>query len=250
MNLTSNSYASNIAYLLSFQSPVAKIRFEQAKAEEAFAGIVNGQSQQTNVPDQADPNQPRILFQSEKKSIAISQLACQLKMNFQSSDIPLTDQLSIARKNVIEFWKKSLEFKVGSEYGMHGIIFDINFPSKDSTETINKFLYDQFIKTTPIGDVAAIQLTLGYKVENYFINLTVSTYETRKLIFQAPFSSEPVDIAKLPVSEAGVSIRIDINNRPEQSLLIDLATPNKIMDVLDNFISSKLPIISGLTFND
>jgi hypothetical protein len=68
-----NKYISEAVFIVSYQLD-KNIRFMQPKAEEVFRSLIPIQSSQTNLPDDFDPQAPRILFQSKHKILAISQV--------------------------------------------------------------------------------------------------------------------------------------------------------------------------------
>lgn len=233
-----------LTYVLNFSELDKKIRFEQARAEQVFGVLVNGQSQQTNLSDEFDPAQPRIVFPSEKKSISISQIACQLTLNFSGSGLKFANELDVGKKNIDAFWKQALEFKSVNMYGSHGLVLDLRYPSSDSPASLSGFIHERFIKIAPIGEPAACNLQVGYKYEGLFMNLTCNSYETRKL----PDSNSQgfVRIETFPVVESGIQVRIDVNNLPDFEHGGNANAPVRLMTATEKFLSENFETVFGL----
>lgn len=236
MTPTTTPYAATFNYVVGFKTPNQKIRFEQAKAEEAFGDMVSKQSQQTNVPDNIDPNQARIFFPGDKKSITISQVACQLQLNFEGSGISLAEQIKIARKNVTEFWSRAQKFQNADLYAMHGVVVEVNIPFSEPTARVNAHLHEIFIKTKPLGPIASVQITLGYKVKELFLNFTAATYESREFKMEKMQHNQFIDIESLELRESGITIKVDINNRSEKKQSINQSSPDELIDAIDHFL--------------
>lgn len=241
-------FLSQVTYLLNFRSIAQKIRFEQAQAEDAFAKFIGVQSTQTNVPDDADPNLARIVFQTNKKSIAISQTACQLSMAFKNAELPVAKQIEIAKGKISEFYTNSLKFKEAEKFGMTAVIFEINFSAKNANVDLQEYLYDQFIKTPKISDVASVQVNLGYKINNHFLNFGASVYEIRNFEVSGSVGQiVNIDINEMKTIDTGLAFKIDINNRPmlNSNKAERIEEPGNLLSTLDDFISGQFEKISG-----
>jgi hypothetical protein len=237
-------------YLLNFKSIAQKIRFEQAQSEDAFSGLIGAPSQQTNVPDEADPNLARIIFQGGKKQIAISQTGCQFTLSFNDSEFALQEQLRIIKKNITEFYSKSLQFHTEDFYGMTAIILDISFSSKTPSLELQEYLYNKFIQPSRIGDIASIQISLGYKLGDHFLNLSANVYELRK--FEVTDKSNHgvrINVEDIPIYDFGLNFKIDINNRPKlMSNPSETAeNPVQLFSIVDSFLEEQFENITGLT---
>lgn len=243
-------FLREITYLLNYKSNAPKIRFEQARAEAVFSNFIGVQSQQTNVPDDADPNIARIIFQGSKKQIAISQSGCQIVLGFQDAELPIAKQLEIVKSNIAEFHSKAVEFRNNEPYGMTALILEINFSSKEPVSELQEYLYSKFIQSPRIGDVASVQVNLGYKVGSYFLNFGASVYEMRKFELAAG-ERKTVQIQDLIVSDSGFSFKIDINNRPLMSSDSSEISENsnQIILVLNGFLSDQFEKLSGLSIS-
>jgi hypothetical protein len=240
-------FLRQVTYLLNFKSIAQKIRFEQARAEEVFASFIGVQSQQTNLPDDADPSMARIIFQGSKKQIAISQLGCQIVLTSEDAQLPLAKQLEMVKSNIAEFHSKSLEYKNAGTYGMAALIMEICFSSKTSIPELQDYLYSKFIQTPRIGEVASVQVNLGYKMGSYFLNFGANVYEMRKFEL-AGGENKIVKIEDLSVQDFGLVFKIDINNRPLMTSNASkiAESPVQIFSLVDGFLGDKFEKISGL----
>jgi hypothetical protein len=238
-----------VTYLLNFKSIAPKIRFEQAQAEDVYSSFIGTQSQQTNLPDDADPSLARIIFQSAKKRIAISQTGCQIDLSFHDGEFTLEKQLGIVKNNIIDFHSKSLQFRTAESYGVTAMILDINFASKSPSSALQDYLHDRFIKTPRIGDVASVQVNVGYTLGNHFFNFSASVYELRKFeVASGGNQTAIINIEEMSVSEYGLVFKIDINNRPQ--LIANSSeiaeNPENLFSTLDTFLGEQFEKLSGL----
>lgn len=244
-------YVGQASYLLNFKKPIVKIRFDQAAAEEAFEEIVGVSSQQTNIPDNFDPNMARIVFSGTRKSIAISQVSCQLNFNFTTAEMPFDKQLEIIRNNVSNFHSKVSKFKPMDDFGQCAIIIGINFPSVGDDNNHSEYLFEKLLKVNRIGEVANTQVNIGYKIDDLFYNVGISSYET--LQFEVKPSDENSnmfhDPSAMKVAEEGVSVRLDINNRPQiiANKNANPVDPSVLFDGLGEFIKNDFESQTGLT---
>lgn len=240
---TSPPSLNSAIFVLNFAEPQLKIRFSQALAEEAFGRLVNAQSQQTNLPDQADPAQPRIIFHTDKKRILISQLSAQLQMNFVESSLDILSQLNIIRKNAIEFFERAIVFMSPDKFSHQGLVVDIAFETSENLVAVRNFIHDQFIKIPPLAEVASTQIALGYKTNGLFINLAVSDFELRDINIGA---TGVFRLEDFPVKSQGLLAKVDVNNLPSAADGLSIEGLEKICSQLQTFINNDLSNILGL----
>lgn len=240
-------------YLLEFAEPMRKIRFEQARAEEAFASIANTQSQQTNVPDAADPQLPRIIFQANRKSISVSQLKCQLDFSFENNDLDIATQIKVLEKNSREFHSSAVKSFSVADYKLNALILDIQFSSTSETIDLQRFIYDRFFKSPSIHPIASVQCSLGFKVEDFFVNVSAQVYESRSIGIKMSDGGIPQFVAihnhDMVLLDQGVSFRLDFNNRPCSERngykLGDEST--EIFDIFNKFMVTDFHTLTGLS---
>jgi hypothetical protein len=172
MILTKLPFLSSVAYVLKFRAIDRTVRFKQAQIEAAFSGFLNGQSQQTNVPDQADPNQARIIFGNETKSLAVSQVGCQFSMGFLKSGIPVERQLEICHRNVIDFYQRVNRAFGSDTINQSGLVFEITYASEAPLQNLHQYVADRFYNGPKFGDIASSQFAIGFKKNDLFLNIS------------------------------------------------------------------------------
>lgn len=212
---------SRVVYAVQFKQRDTEIRLHQSDAERAFRDLFGTQSEQTNLPDDFDPNAPRIIFQSNHKSLVITQLGCQFSLQFEKSDIAGKDQFAIIEKNVTEFHRKLCTFKAANTLGEMAFVLLINYPSRASKQKMHDYISSHFLKVESIGPVASVAFNIGYKIDDkIFLNLEVNVYEMRKATFTPPMivsGSTAIDVTKIPIVEEGFGVKLDVNDRPSAS---------------------------------
>ena len=242
---------ANGNYLLEFTEQKKSIRLQQALAEEAFGSLTSAQSQQTNLPDAATPQLPRIIFKSDRKNIAISQTNMQLDFNFESSDLDITAQIEILEENAKEFHSRAINKFTFAKYNLNALILEIQYSSDSSVLELQKFIYDKFIKTPLIHPVASAQCAIGYRVANHYVNITAYVFEHRSIDVELNANTivtTSIQKRDTKLIGQGVTFRIDFNNRPisetEDFQLTDDASD--IFKLAHTFISNDFHTITGL----
>ncbi len=68
-------------------------------------------------------------------------------------------------------------------------------------------------------ELSSFQLKFGIRDENFFVNYTLSSFETRKIIITPPSHKKfiSIDANEYPLAECGLRIILDINNKPDSS---------------------------------
>ncbi|WP_208278606.1 hypothetical protein [Massilia oculi] len=253
MTFTNSPSLSSVNYVLKFSTLDRSVRFKQAQVEAAFSGFFKGQSQQTNVPDTVDPNQPRIVFGDETKTLAVSQVGCQLSMSFSESDISIARQLEVSKKNVIEFCDRANRAFGDVITSQSGLVMEITFPSKASSQELHQYIAEKFYSGPKVGEVASSNVTIGFKIKDLFLNFTAGVFEIRRFEFQTPqaLANTYIDVESMPVTEHGLAFKIDVNDRPRQQLNgPNLTPPIELIQVIDDFIKNDFSNFSGLKLTE
>ncbi|MFZ3090344.1 MAG: hypothetical protein WA240_06965 [Nitrospirota bacterium] len=209
-----NKYIDSATYVVTFQTN-EKIRLKQADAEKAFGLMFsNVQSIQTNVPDDYDPNAPRLIMQVAKKTLTITQVAVQLTLSFKSSSKPLPEQLDIIEKNINSFYLAVKEF-INEEFIEHqGFIISLNYKTKQTQQEMSEYLFKQFFRVKPYGEVASTNFRIGFKTSDLlFINFEASAYEIRETKIKHG-ENKMLRVKDIPITEEGYNLKVDVNNRP------------------------------------
>lgn len=239
-------YLAQVIYVARFRERDATVRFMQADAERAFSPLLNCQSTQTNVPDNFDPNSPRIVFQSGHKTLVISQVACQLSLNFEKGAMPFERQLEVARKNIIEFHSRLTTFKSRETFMESAFVININVPSDLTQQEMHNHLADRFLKSDPLGELASFSLKVGYKTpENLFLNIETDVYEMRRAEMPIPDPSGAPTIMlieELPIVEKGFGVKLDVNDKPRilQNKTYVTAEPEELITRAFTFVNEQM----------
>jgi hypothetical protein len=250
MSRFQNPFIGQMTYVVHFRQPQEKIRFSQGGAEVAFRSFGADQSQQTNLPDNADPSLARLVFVDDRRSIAISQVAIQYAHTFEPhGNVELGEHFVEIRREIADFHRQVLEYKPSDEYSHVAAVLQVNYPSTESTRFLHQYVYERFVTFKPIGDIASFQMTLGFKVNDLFVNLGASVYETRQI---DPRDSKqgrvtPISIMlnmeESKVIARGVQLTIDVNDRPRHSRNrpIGAGSLNDVLDTASKIIEEQLP---------
>jgi hypothetical protein len=251
MNSTSKPYIGSAILLLGFRDRMPKVRFEQAAAEAAFSDFIGAPSQQTNIPDDADPNQPRILFSSGNTAILISQMACQLRIVFEKSDLGIIEQLQEIHEKALAFSLLAYKFLDILNYAFQGFIIEINLPVEGSMELAQKEVYDRIIKAPALGEIASMQILVGYEVDGMFVNFTTSAYEARTSDMPASELAklDRLHLQKLELTEVGISVKVDVNNRANGNLPNSLQSTADLLNASTKFLRINFATNFGINLN-
>jgi len=212
------AYISQAIYLAS-NAIDKRVRYKQELAEDCFRSFFDAQSMQTNIPDEADPTQPRLIFQNGQKQLLLTQMAAQLSLGFDSATKSTAEQLSIIIKNIKDIHQRIEKFSGVESLLESALIITTSFPSDKSREELAAFLFDRFVKIKPIANVASSLIKVGYKLDSgMFLNYEFDVYEKRSGEIKASNQTQTFHINDFPVVETGISIKIDINNKPQTVL--------------------------------
>lgn len=247
-------YISEVICIAQFKNIDVKIRHKIGDAEEAFKGMFPEQSQQTNVPDHFDPNQPRLIFHAGKKQLFISQASCQLKLSFDHDDKDINSQFSIIKKNLALFQNELTKFKSINEWNECAIVMNISIPSNEEKESILRHVYDNFFKTNKedeFGSLASISFKAGYKTkEKLYLNYEIDVYELQKIEFSGPIPANQnilLDAKNLTMVERGIGVRLDINNRPKtESESYVYSGIDEFIPIVSEFFNKKIDKLLGV----
>lgn len=211
-------YVANATCVISFAID-RQIRYRIAEIERAFQSVLGGQATGTNVVDSAPPAIPRFTMQSGPKQVSISQVTAQLDLDFYSQKKSFEALLPTIKKNFSNFWHGVCEFKNCSEIRDMGMVLTFSNPDKRSVSQLSAEVFDRYIKAPILGDVASTSFQIGFldTDKQAFINVAVGPYEMREGLVTNP---DPrggpltVELDRLPISEHGIEIKLDVNSKP------------------------------------
>lgn len=238
-----HAHLATANYVVNFALPDPNIRLEQAAAEKAFRSVIAAQSTQTNVPDAFDPNAARIVLSAGNKSILISQTACQLSLNFpDNGKATLEEQWDVITKNVNDFHRGVLALKDSSDLQMSSIIVGVNFVSTSAIPDLGCFVAGKYVRPPFDRDVASAQVALGYRRGDYYVNVNASMYERRDIGLPAGVTQFTVKIDTLPVVERGITLQLDVNNRPRfmDGVKATVESPDRLLPVAREWANEQI----------
>lgn len=79
-------------------------------------------------------------------------------------------------------------------------------------------LFDRLINIDRKGrELSSFQLKFGMRDKNFFVTYTINAFETRKIKITPPAQKQyiSIDVKEYPLSECGLRVILDINNKPE-----------------------------------
>jgi hypothetical protein len=180
----------------------------------------NANIQFLNIPAEAPPEAPRLLFltQNFKVNIGLNRIDIfisvpnHIKINIDSClDYCFNTTVGLSR----------ILFEDSIKYNWCGIITAMNFPDKDRLQPSLKVVEKILPHITKIDvkdcDIASLNFQIGFKEPPYFKNISLAGYD----IFQMQFAQNNKPCAQTrmedaTISESGISIMVDINNIPQE----------------------------------
>ncbi len=214
----------------------ATIRTKQFEIERALQPLISQPTINTNLADDANPQAPRVVVQTENMLVHFSQVAAQLTIAVDNqAGKPLSViQESIAKK--VTLFQSCVDRVVPLEQqAERGFVLTLNYPidsTKYSGSDCHAYLHDRFLKVPSYGAPASANISVGYHtVDNLFMTLSVGQYEIRQVQSQVqPFQQKLViDVNSLPVMESGIELKVDVNSRP---MLDSSNQPSNVTELL------------------
>jgi hypothetical protein len=237
-NNIANRYISEAAVIVSFNRDTT-VRLKQPKAEEAFKNIINKASMNTNLPDDSDPSNPRIIFRDTLKEIVISQISATLLARFDNLE-SLNKQVEAIDENVSKLFNCVKEFAGEANIKDTGIIVLVKHTSDKPVKELNSYLFNNFSKFESQGEIVNVNYRMGFKTDNkLFVGYDLSTFDNINK-----------NTAQSKKNENGYIVRIELNNKPFfiDSKIAFLLEPNdikaKFKEVIntgiDNFLKNSI----------
>ncbi|SJM91152.1 hypothetical protein CRENPOLYSF2_2080003 [Crenothrix polyspora] len=222
LNLVNKSI-SQVLFVIGYMRDSA-IRTKQFDIEKALTPLIVGSSVNTNLPDDFNPQAPRVTLRQGRLSVHFSQLTAQLTIDIDNTNGKSLDVIrdSIAKK--INLFQDCVDKIIPHEQQRErGLVLTMLYPidsTQFSDEDVFNHIQSNFFKISPLGEPASAQLNVGYKTDdNFFITLSVAQYKMAAGEVPTMSVAEWFDITKLPVIESGIELKIDVNSRP----LVDIA---------------------------
>lgn len=218
------------------------IRTKQFEIEKAMAPLVVTQTANTNLPDDFDPQAPRITLKKDRISVIFSQIAAQLTINIDNKNGVSLELIRESLIKQINLFQSCVDKIIPRNNQRElGIVLIVNYPvdsTKFSDSVVSEYIQNRFLRVTPLGTPASVGFNIGYKTEdNLFFTLSISQYKLFEGKILAKSVPQWLDLSKLPVAMSGVELKIDVNSRP----LLNL--PNKPADVTGTIMKKSLDFL-------
>ena len=240
------AYISQAVYLASNVID-KRVRYKQELAEGCFGSAISSQSQQTNLSDDDDPAQPRIIFQAPHKQLLLTQIASQLVLSFETRDKSVAEQCEIITKNVKDVHSRIAKFKPQTELKENALVTTLSFPSDASREDLGSHIYNKLISLSPISTVASTGVKIGFELKNkIYQNIEIDVYEKRRGEIKSPMTF--IDINSFEIVETGISVKLDFNNKL-QSLEPGYSNPGpaELLELFSQYIQNDAFSILGFS---
>lgn len=191
-------------------------------ALKAINNKLGGRLITVNTPDEAPPTLPRVVLKMDDAILNLSLDRVQITTTpppHVANDIQESAKFAEQRATTI------LEELLGvlPAYKWSGLIVDLEYPTSDesiksSTQAVAP-VFDQLMKMQRGDrDLSSFELQYGFQEDGFFVTYTIKGYEKRDITISAPAS--PVggvvmlDPKDFPLSECGVEVLVDVNNKP------------------------------------
>lgn len=213
-----NKLISQVLFVISYERDLT-IRTKQFDIEKALNPLVTDPSVNTNLPDDFNPQAPRVTLKKERLAIHFSQLTAQLTIDIDNTNSKSLDTIQSSIDKKINLFQACVDKIIPKEKQRErGLILTILYPI-DATQVSDKavfnYIQSNFFKKPPFGEPASAQFNVGYKTnDNFFITLAVAQYKVAAGKIPAMHTGEVIDIKSLPIVDSGIELKVDINSRP------------------------------------
>lgn len=188
-----------------------------------FQKRFQAQKQLTNLPESSPPEIPRLAILAPSFVVNISLTRIDILATIPpnvSTDCKMS--LNFMYKIVEDVQELLVNGKI--EYQWMGIVIHTEFSRKDITNNplvAVEPVYDKILNINRNNrSLATFNLQFGFSEAPFYINYFIGSYEKVNVIFNNPIQpGSVIDIekGKKEVSDTGISINIDVNNRLQTS---------------------------------
>lgn len=210
-------------------------------ALKALEGKLRGQLFTINAPEDAPASLPRAVLKLEDTifNLALDRLQVTTRPPAHVAD-DLSHAMQFARQRTLPFIEGFID--VIPAYQWTGIIVEIEFPENpmrsNSAAEAAIPVFDRLVKIDRRSlELSSFQLKFAVKDADYFVGYSIQAYEGRQLnIAVPPGAKVVVDPKDFPLSEVGVEVVVDINNKSAVSSSDPIGDVNIILDKQINVI--------------
>lgn len=208
----------------------------------------NAKSQIINLPPITPPNAPRIIITFNNVLVKI----CQNRFEY-IIEIPnhIQEDPSLVFDYILKLIKSLNPYLDPNEKGYNwcGVVAFNEFPCNEYKNNLDAMapIFDKMINIDRGSrDLASFQLQFGFNEEGLYKNIALAGYDKVNVQLPPPQLSKPGDMFILDmnsvgdIEETGISIVVDINNKPYEKHSDAIAEFSKIMtickDTIDNIV--------------
>lgn len=186
---------------------------------KALQAELKAKLQLLNIPQGAPPEAPRVILYSPLVSINIGLNRLDIVVNVPTQIQNNRDSSFGLLGELIDQIHNAL-IKDTLVYDWCGLILNTEFPSKKDVKPSLKIIESLFADLVKIdhspNDLAAFQLQYGFKENGFYRNVTISGYDTYDIQIPENMLNQAIDLSKVTVRESGITIVLDINNKPTE----------------------------------
>lgn len=169
------------------------------------------------VPSAAPPEAPRVIIPGSSTLI-------QVGLNRAELFTQPPDHVAGEFNPAVDFGLQAanrflLDLVTVVRYEWVGMVSTINFPTKTITTMMAAatLVSDRLINIPrKTRELSHLNLQIGFKEDPFYVTYSISGYEIRVGAFPQP-APKSIEISMMPVSETGIEVLLDVNNKPLQS---------------------------------
>jgi hypothetical protein len=181
--------------------------------------LIECSSANTNLPDDFNPQAPRVTMRQKQLSVHFSQLAAQLTIDIDNTNDKSFDVIRDSINKKINLFQNCVDKIISPKLQRErGLVLSISYPvdsAQFTNEAIFEYIQSNFFKIPPLGKPASAQFTAGYKTDdNFFVTLSVGQYQMLESKLPNTSATQWLDVATLDIIESGVELKIDVNSKP------------------------------------
>lgn len=213
-----NKSISQVLFVISYERDLT-IRTKQFDIENFFTPLITGASVNTNLPDDFNPQAPRVTLKKDRLAVNFSQLTAQLTIDIDNANKKSLTIIQSSIDKQINLFQACVDKIIPRdkqrERGLILTIFYSLDPVKYSDRAVFDYIQSNFFKIPPLGEPASAQFNVGYKTnDNFFITLAVTQYKVAGGKISTRQGIELLDLTSLPIIDSGIELKVDINSRP------------------------------------
>jgi len=169
------------------------------------------------VPSAAPPEAPRAIIPG-------SSTLMQVGLNRAELYTQPPDHVAGEFESAVDFALQAanrflLDLMTVVRYEWAGMVSAINYPTKTITTMMAAatLASDKLINLPRRSrELSHLNLQIGFREHTFYVTYSISGYEIRIGALPQP-APQSIDVSKVPVSETGIEVLLDVNNKPLQS---------------------------------